>query len=115
MGDKGEAFVQGSLFIKDGGILVKIRIRNVLWIQVEDKYCKLNTKKRAYTIRVSLKEIGQKLNEESFAQSHKGYLVNLKKIDWVDLQSNCIYVKGHEIPIGRSYKNLFIQSLDILR
>jgi len=48
------------------------------------------------------------LPEKRFCQVHKSYIVQIDRISKV--VSNLIEIEGHQIPIGRTYKESFTKN-----
>lgn len=62
-------------------------------------YSIIDTEKKKFTIRATLKEISPKLNNKTFFRSHKSYTVNLTRI--TALESDLVFIDDEELPIGR--------------
>lgn len=108
------ALARDSFFVKERNRLMKIKISEVLWVEVEDKYCVLHTKKRNYTLRQSLKDLALKLDPAVFVQTHRSYIVNANAIDDIDSQTYVVRINGNEIPLGKSYKDDLVRRLQML-
>ncbi|MEL7147278.1 MAG: response regulator, partial [Bacteroidota bacterium] len=60
-----------SFFVKDRSRLHKVNMEDILWIEVEDKYCMLHVGSRKFLLRQSLKELADKLDPATFVQTHR--------------------------------------------
>lgn len=103
-----------SFFVKDRNRLIKIRIEEILWVEVEDKYCMLHTRERKFTLRQSLKELAQKLDPSVFVQTHRSFIVNANEIEDIDLSLFIVRINGREIPLGRAHKDELVRRLQML-
>lgn len=103
-----------SFFVKERSKLIKINIADILWIEVEDKYCMLNTALKKFALRTSLKELASKLDASMFVQTHRSHIVNANAIEDIDLSLFVVRVNGKEVPLGRAHKDEFIKRLQIL-
>lgn len=103
-----------SFFIKERNRLVKIKQQEILWVEVEDKYCILHSKQKQFTLRMSLKELMEKLDSSIFIQTHRSYLVNILEVDDIDTQLFVIHIGSQEIPLGRSHKDSILERLNML-
>ena len=103
-----------SFFVKDRNRLIKIGIEEILWIEVDDKYCMLHTADRKFTVRQSLKELAQKLDPAVFVQTHRSYIVNATEIEDIDLSLFIVRINGAEIPLGRAHKDDLMKRLQML-
>ena len=81
-----------------------------IFIQSEHVYVKVFRKGVEYILhRSTLKDILSKLPQDQFIQTHRSFVVNLKKIKSWD--SNSIYIDQYEIPMSRSKKKEVLQLL----
>ncbi len=71
--------------------------------------CRLYTDKRKIITKTSMTNMGEKLPADGFLRIHKSYIVSLSKIEAFTAHS--IEVPGKELPIGRSYKNTVLDTL----
>lgn len=103
-----------SFFVKERSKLIKINIKDILWVAVEDKYCMLHTSSRKFALRISLKDLANKLDVSVFVQTHRSYIVNANAIEDIDLSLFVVRVNGVEVPLGRAHKEEFIKRLQTL-
>ncbi|MBO6662724.1 MAG: response regulator [Roseivirga sp.] len=101
-------------FVKERNKLVKLMIADILWVSVEDKYCILHAEGKKFVIRQSLKELAEKLNPQEFVQTHRSHIVNIKKVEDIDLAQYTIAIAGEEISLGKSYKENLLYRLQTL-
>lgn len=101
------------LYLKDNNVLHKVVKEEIIYIEVKDKNCWVYTATNEIKPRISLQEIKEKLSEDQFIQVHKSFIVNIKHIENVNLTANTIAVDNNSIPIGRVYKQDFIQQLGL--
>ncbi len=91
-------------FVRANSGLKKIITREIDWIEVEGKYCCLQSNGKKYPIRISLKELQEKLPSELFKRVHQSYSVNIEKVTSFNSNDNLIFIDDKKIPIGRIYK-----------
>ena len=103
------------LFIKKDKRILKIPISDVLYIQFDVKRTILYTTTDSYVLKMSLKEILHNLSTEYLVRVHRSFLVNSNKITEIDLEDDKITVCGNDIPIGRNYKKMVVDSLMCLK
>jgi DNA-binding LytR/AlgR family response regulator len=103
-----------SFFVKDKNKLIKLNHEDILWVEVEDKYCVLHTVDRKYLLRKSLKELAEKLDSSTFVQTHRSFIVNANEIEDIDLGLFIVRVNGSEVPLGRAHKDELIKRLQML-
>ncbi|NVJ48710.1 MAG: LytTR family transcriptional regulator DNA-binding domain-containing protein [Cytophagia bacterium] len=114
--DNQEEVVLASscFFVKDRNKLFKIKLEEILWVEVEDKYCMIHTRERKFTLRQSLKELAEKLDPAVFVQTHRSYIVNATEIEDIDLTLYVVTINGTEIPLGRGHKDELVNRLQTL-
>lgn len=112
--DQNAVLAPSSLFIKERNRLVKIDLKDILWVEVEDKYCMLCTKDKRFALRQPLKELAEKLDPSVFVQTHRSYLVNIEQVENIDTHLFVVRINDREIPLGKTYKDQLISRLRIL-
>ena len=101
-----------SFFIKHGNSLVKINIKDLLFVQADDNYSKIVTRKQEYLVSMTLKKVVEKVNSDKFVRIHRSNYVNIAHID--SIQDNYVIIGKHKLPIGRSYHNDFFNRINKL-
>ena len=103
------------LFIKNGNLLHKIRIRDLMWVSSEGNYITLHTLQRKYVLKMSLKKISEFLPLDYFSQIHRSFIVQIGYIDRIDMATNEILLHEINLPIGRKYKKEFLDKLNLIQ
>ena len=106
--------ISDVLFIKYNSKLFKVRIADILFIEVDEKYCYINTAARKFVVNMRLKNLMDQLPESSFMQIHRSYAIKIEAIDEVNLEDSLLKINGKEIPIGKTYKDAFFAKLKLL-
>lgn len=104
--------INNSFFIKNKGELIKINKSDIQYIQAYDNYCKLICCEKEYLLSFTLKNVSEKLNDSNFIRVHRSYLINLNKID--SLYDGYVFINNTKIPIGKSYKDVLMNSISLL-
>jgi len=103
------------LFIKKGKSLKKIRISDIIYIEVEEKYCNIITEKEKFVILISLTKILTLLNNVIFYRTHRNFIVNIEKIIEIIPADNLILLQGnHKATLSEKYKG-FIKKVRTLK
>ncbi|GAA3764116.1 response regulator transcription factor [Flavobacterium ginsengiterrae] len=103
-----------SLFIKKKNSLKKVALDDILYIEVEERYCNIITEKEKFVILISLTKISELLDKNKFIKTHRNTIVNSSKIEEIFLTDNLIILKGnHRINLSDTYKD-FIKNMNIL-
>lgn len=111
---KEAALAPDHVFVKDRSRLIKLKLDDILWIEVEDKYCMLHTTNRKLLLRQSLKELATKLDESVFVKTHRSVMVNMNHVDDIDTALSVVNVKDNELPLGKTYRDELIERLNLL-
>jgi len=95
------------LFIKKGKSLKKVQITDIIYIEVEEKYCNIITEKEKFVILISLTKILKLLDNTIFCRTHRNYIANLEKIEEIILADNLILLSGnHKVTLSDTYKDI---------
>lgn len=100
-------------FVKTDGSIYRIEFDKIRYIRSDGDYVHIYLEDNHYYLRQTLKYWHELLPEKSFFRVHKSYLINLSKID--EIVGNIIKLSEEEIPIGRNYKNDFLQRIEELQ
>lgn len=93
-----------AVFVKEGGSLVKLLLKDISLVEAYDKYCYLYTRKKKHLLNTRFKRFTQQLPPDFFLQVHRSYLVNLKAIDKISPRQNSLEVAGKQVPVSKSFK-----------
>nr|WP_315255106.1 response regulator transcription factor [uncultured Flavobacterium sp.] len=103
------------LFIKKGKSLKKVHVLDIIYIEVEEKYCNIVTEKEKFLILISLTKILELLDENLFSRTHRNYIVNIQKITEIIPTDNLIVlIGGHKVTLSEKYKDI-LKKVRILR
>ncbi|MCX6244372.1 MAG: LytTR family DNA-binding domain-containing protein [Bacteroidetes bacterium] len=97
-------------FVKSDYKLVKIEISEILYIESLKDYVKIYTGGKPILTLSSMKAIEERLPSSDFIRVHRGFIVNIRKIRYI--QRNSIMVENKEIPIGENYKEAFLNAIN---
>lgn len=97
------------LFLYADKTIYKTNTEDIIFLKAEVDYVQVVMADQQILILDSLHHWEKKLSEYNFARSHRSYIVNLDKIEKV--VGNQIFVENNAIPIGRTYKENFINTL----
>jgi DNA-binding LytR/AlgR family response regulator len=101
-------------FVKKNKSLKKVNIREIIYIEVEERFCHLITLKENFIVTLSLKKLVEYLNEDIFAKSHRNFMVNIDRINEINMKDNLIIMEGgHKVQLSDHYKG-FVQRYNLL-
>ncbi|WP_304517286.1 LytR/AlgR family response regulator transcription factor [Cecembia rubra] len=110
--NSAEFVLRESLFIRTNGMLVKLRLTDIIYLEADANYTQVYTKDKKYVIRSTLKELEGKLDSNRFVRVHKSFLINLEEINGI--QPETVHVAGKEIPISRNQYSWLLQQIKML-
>lgn len=111
-----EGFYQQSdvLFIKYNSRLFKICIADILFIEVQEKYCYIHTASKKFAVNMRLKNLIDQLPPDTFVQIHRSYAIRIDAIEEINTEQYSIKIKGIEMPIGKTYRDVFFAKLKMI-
>lgn len=101
---------RASLFFNVGKKKVKMFLDEILYIESLKEYIKVISKDKSILTKFQLGEIEDILNKNNFLRIHRSFIVAKDKID--AFSATDVEINGQQIPIGRSYKEIVIASLE---
>lgn len=106
--------VDEFLFVRRRKEIVKLKIKEIKWIQSDGNYCDLyHVDDKKYTIKLPLKTLLEQIQNQSFQRIHKSYVINIERVTGLFLSENRVRVGEELIPLGRKYRDDFLKAIDI--
>lgn len=103
------------LFIKKGKSLKKVHTSEIVYVEVEEKYCNIITEKEKFVILISLVKILDLLSSTKFCRTHRNFIVNTEKIVEIVPGDNLILLEGnYKATLSDTYKDI-IKKIRTLR
>jgi len=93
---------ESFLYLKVERKTIKVNIADILWIESLRDYVKVVVKDNVYITKQKISMLEEMLPEQNFIRIHRSFIVAVSKIS--SFYSYSIEVNGHELPIGRNYK-----------
>jgi DNA-binding LytR/AlgR family response regulator len=103
---------QDFVFVKDNGVLKKINVDDILYLEAMGDYVKVYTGQRFHVLHATLKSIEEKLPVSKFVRVHRSYIVSLNKIDFI--QDGAITIGKASVPIADTYRSVLNKRLNLL-
>jgi DNA-binding LytR/AlgR family response regulator len=103
---------QGFVFVKDNGILKRISIDDILFLEAMGDYVKVHTPQKFHVVHATLKSIEEKLPSSKFIRVHRSYIVAINKIDYI--QEGTISIGKTTIPVADTHKSNLNKRLNLL-
>lgn len=103
-----ESITDDYIYIKAERKYVKILFKEIVYIEGLKDYVIIHTTKEKHMTAMNVKTIYNQLPQEVFARINKSYVININHIKSID--NDFVQVEGHELPIGRTFKDDFINN-----
>jgi DNA-binding LytR/AlgR family response regulator len=99
------------LFVKEDRQLIRLAIRDIIWLESLRDYVKITTPTQQITTRQTLGYYEELLPGDQFLRIHRSFIVAKSKI--ISLTETRINVVGQSLPIGRYYKSHVLEQLQV--
>lgn len=107
-----DVLLHDYFFVKVGKKLLKFAAKEVRWIEVSgNRYCRIVSLEREAHVRASLAEVQTKLAPHPLLRVHRSYLINPHYIEAIHEAEQWVLVEGKQIPIGKTYREAFMQQI----
>lgn len=100
-----------SIFVKDQKAFRKIVVDEILWVEAKGDYVKIISEHKTIVVHSSLKTIEDILPDDVFLRIHRGYIVNINKIDYIE--DRVAYIHGQPKPISDGNKDTLLKKLNL--
>ncbi len=113
--EKDTVISKDFLFIKKKDALKKVKLEDIIYIEVEERYCNIITEKEKFVILISLTKLMEQLNPKEFSQTHRNYVIRLDKIlEIIPSQNLVVLIGNRQVTLSDKYKG-FISQFHILK
>jgi DNA-binding LytR/AlgR family response regulator len=96
--------------VRENKKVLRIYLREIRFIEGLNEYIAIHTDKKRIVTKCSLAKIENNLPSDRFIRIHKSFIVALLRIQ--SFTATTLEVDNKELPIGRSYKNIVMKSLN---
>lgn len=101
-----------SIFVRNHEKMVKVNIKDILYIEAERNYCRIHSKNKEYLLVMTLKNMDEKLPHRDFLRVHRSFIVNISQID--ELATSHIVIAKKAIPVSKSLKEELLNRLQTI-
>jgi DNA-binding LytR/AlgR family response regulator len=98
------------IFVKDGYKQVKLNIEDILYIQGEGNYLKIVSTSENTMVRMTFRQIMERLPKEIFHRTHNTYIINLCHVD--KIEDNHVSIKTDKIPVSQKYRDQLLKQIN---
>lgn len=117
--------VSGIIFVKANSRLVKLKTKEIFFVEALKDYVTINTQNARYTIHSTMKDIQDRLPVSEFVRVHRSFIVRIDKIASIEPPNIILDFDGmdkekishrieKQIPIGGSYKDDLIKRINLV-
>lgn len=107
--ERGNYFINDALFIKQGVSFIKVKVDDIVFIESDKKYVYIHTLSKKLLVRESIQNYVDIIGAKHIMRVHRSYAVNLNHINSINAET--LLVGGHEVPIGKAYREELLNSL----
>jgi DNA-binding LytR/AlgR family response regulator len=105
-----------EIFIKKGSSLVKLKIKEIIFVEALENYVTLVTRDDKFTIHFTMKAIENQLPSGVFIRVHRSYIINKSMIQTINESSLDLNVGGtiKNIPVGKSFRDSLLNDINVM-
>ena len=100
------------VFIRDNGILKRLLIDDIFFLEAMGDYVKIFTKQTFHAIHTTLRKVEEKLPPNKFLRVHRSFIVALNKIE--KIEEGVIIINNKTVPVADAYRSILNKQLNIL-
>jgi DNA-binding LytR/AlgR family response regulator len=98
------------IFLKADKKIHRVELETIHYIEAIGDYMKVVTDSGQLIVNETMKKLQEELSAKSFMRVHKSFIISRKKIKYIE--GNYIQVEDKSIPIGATYRNEVLTSID---
>ncbi len=101
-----------SIFVRHLENMVRVDIKDILYIEAERNYCRIYSKTKEYLLVMTLKDLDEKLPQKHFIRVHRSFIINLSQID--EVATSHIVIAKKAIPVSKTLKEELLNRLQTI-
>lgn len=110
---KDSSFILSDcIFVRHMNSMVKVRIKDILYIEAERNYCRIFSNSKEYLVVMTLKDMDNKLPTKHFLRVHRSYIINISQVK--EVATTHLVVGRKAIPISKSLKEQLLRRLQTI-
>ena len=105
-----------EIFIKKSSSLVKLKLKDIIYIEALENYVTLNTNDDRFTIHFTMKAIENQLPSGVFIRVHRSYIINKSMIQSIKENTLDLLVGDtvKSIPVGKSFRDTLLNDINVM-
>lgn len=109
------ALVKDDIYFKKGNYLCKVPLADIDSIEVEGKYCSINTRENRFLVQKSLKDLEHEL-PKSFCRIHRNHIINSSNIKRIDTAYMEVEMSNQKIiPVSKTFRADLFEKFRIIQ
>lgn len=97
--------ISDALFVKDEYYFTKLKFDEILFVKANGNYLEVHTENKKVLIKGTLGSFAESLPFGLFFQSHRSYLINLKRTD--GFGASTVKIGKYDIPLSKTLRESF--------
>lgn len=103
-----------EIYVKKKNVYHKVLVEDILYIQASDNHVIIYTEDDKFLAQTRLGDVWDLVKRTNFLKTHRSYIVNLKKVNAIDLSKNFMTIGEDTIPISRSVKPILREKVKLV-
>jgi len=105
-----------EIFIKKGSTLVKLKLKDIIYVEALENYVTVNTADEKYTIHFTMKAIENQLPSILFTRVHRSFIINKSMIQAIKENTLDLVVGDtmKSIPVGKSFRDTLLNDINVM-
>jgi DNA-binding LytR/AlgR family response regulator len=105
-----------EIFIKKGSALVKLKLKDIIYVEALENYVTVNTLEEKFTIHFTMKAIENQLPNALFTRVHRSFIINKSLIQAIKENSLDLRVGDtvKSIPVGKSFRDTLLNDINVM-
>jgi len=105
-----------EIFIKKGSSLVKLKLKDIIFVEALENYVTVNTRDEKYTIHFTMKAIENQLPSSLFTRVHRSFIINKSMIQAIKENTLDLIVGAtvKPIPVGKSFRDTLLNDMNVM-
>ncbi len=105
-----------EIFIKKGSSLIKLKLKDIIYIEALENYATINTNDQRFTIHFTMKGIENQLPSEIFIRIHRSFIVNKSMIHAIKEDTMELHFGNSfkNLPVGKSFRDALLNDINLI-
>jgi DNA-binding LytR/AlgR family response regulator len=105
-----------EIFIKKGSSLVKLKLKDIVYVEALENYVTVNTRDEKFTIHFTMKAIENQLPSSLFTRVHRSFIINKSMIQAIKENSLDLTLGNtiKNIPVGKSFRDTLLNDINVM-